>query len=117
MVPVGATRRVAPTRVAPTTTSPSPSSPHGPTPGSIGAIIGQFKSITTKRINALRGTPGAPVWQRNYYEHIIRNAAEWQRIRQYIQDNPARWEADGENPANLRPGQTVCSGGRNDVKP
>lgn len=92
---VGATRVGATQRVAPT-------SPRGPASGSIGAIIGQFKSITAKRINALRNTPGAPVWQRNYYEHIIRNEAEWQRIRQYIQDNPARWEADRENPAVLR---------------
>lgn len=66
------------------------------------AVVRQFKSITAKRINALRNTPGAPVWQRNDYEHIIRNDEEWQRIRQYIQDNPARWEADRENPAALR---------------
>ncbi|GIV55247.1 MAG: hypothetical protein KatS3mg040_0015 [Candidatus Kapaibacterium sp.] len=100
---VGATRRVAPTRrvahrvgathrVAPT------DPPRGPASGSIGAIVGQFKSITTKRINALRGTPGAPVWQRNYYEHIIRTEDALQRIRQYIVTNPLRWLLDRENP-------------------
>ncbi|GIV57081.1 MAG: hypothetical protein KatS3mg040_1849 [Candidatus Kapaibacterium sp.] len=100
---VGATRRVAPTRrvahrvgathrVAPT------DPPRGPASGSIGAIVGQFKSITTKRINALRGTPGAPVWQRNYYEHIIRTEDALQRIREYIATNPLRWHLDRENP-------------------
>lgn len=54
-------------RGAPTTTN----RPAGPARGSIGAIIGQFKSVTTKRTNETRGTPGSPVWQRNYYEHII----------------------------------------------
>lgn len=37
-----------------------------------------------------------PIWQRNYYEHIIRNEAEWERIRAYIRDNPRRWEQDDE---------------------
>jgi len=48
------------------------SPPRGPAPRSLGAFVAGFKSIVTKRINALRGTPGARVWQRNYYEHIIR---------------------------------------------
>ncbi len=91
---VGATRRVAPTtRVAPT------APPHGPVSGSVGAIIGQFKSAVTKRINAQRGTPGAPLWQRNYYEHIIRDEESLNRIRQYILDNPRRWAYDRNNPA------------------
>ena len=85
---VGATRRVAPT----------PIPPRGPNAGSIGAIIGQFKSITAKRINALRDTPGAPVWQRNDYEHIIRDDHALARIRDYIQSNPQRWADDQENP-------------------
>ena len=82
--------RVAPTRVAPTTT------PRGPDAGSIGAIMGQFKSITAKRINALRDTPGAPVWQRNYYEHIIRNERALNAIRRYILNNPANWTKDAD---------------------
>jgi len=44
-------------------------------------------------------TPGVPPWQRNYYEHVIRNEEELQRIREYIQTNPLRWELDQENPA------------------
>ena len=71
--------------------------------GSLGAIVGSFKSAATKRINELRNTPGAPVWQRNYYEHIIRDEEDLYRIRQYIRDNPRRWHEDENNPANFRP--------------
>ena len=71
----------------------------GPPKRSIGAIVGSYKSAVSKRINAMRGTPGAAVWQRNYYEHVIRNEAALNRIRQYIVDNPARWAEDPENPA------------------
>ena len=72
--------------------------PRGPGPGSIGAIIGQFKSTATKHINILRGTPGVRVWQRNYYEHIIRNETELNRLGQYILDNPVQWDTDENNP-------------------
>ena len=44
------------------------------------------------------GTPGAPVWQRNYYERVIRNDLELRYLRQYILDNPAKWAADKNNP-------------------
>jgi putative transposase len=66
--------------------------------GSLGAIVGNFKSITTRRINQVRKTPGQPVWQRNYYEHIIRHEKELNAIREYILDNPANWLQDVENP-------------------
>ncbi len=69
---------------------------HGPKRRSVGAIVGSFKSAVSKRTNELRGAPGAAVWQRNYYEHIIRNENDLKRIRQYIANNPARW-AEGEN--------------------
>ena len=72
--------------------------PHGPAAGSVGAIIGQIKSIAAKRINALRGTPAAPVWGRNYYEHIIRYETSLNRIRRYIAANPSRWAEDHEHP-------------------
>ena len=72
---------------------------HGPKPGSIGAIIGQFKSVVTKRINQTLDSPGAPVWQRNYYERIVRNDDELNAIRRYIQENPLKWELDQDNPA------------------
>lgn len=65
----------------------------------LGQIIAYFKYQSTKQINAARETPGVPVWQRNYYEHIIRNVAELERTRQYIQSNPLRWAQDIENPA------------------
>jgi REP element-mobilizing transposase RayT len=48
----------------------------------------------TKRVNELRGIPGAKLWQRNYWEHIIRDESDLNRIREYIQTNPARWEKD-----------------------
>jgi putative transposase len=83
---VGATRRVAPT-----------DKPHGPKPGSVGAIVGQFKSVVIKQINRSRGTPSAPVWQRNYHEHIIRDEMELNRIREYIRQNPLKWAEDREN--------------------
>ena len=44
---------------------------------------------------------GAPVWQRNYHEHIVRNQEELQRIRQYVHDNPFKWSEDPDNPTNL----------------
>jgi putative transposase len=61
-------------------------------------IIRAFKTFSARRINACRGTLGVPVWQRNYYEHIIRNEKALTRIRQYIAYNPARWADDPENP-------------------
>ena len=60
-----------------------------------------FKAAVTTRINTLRCTPGAPVWQRNFYEHIVRNEKELLEIQQYILDNPAKWELDKENPDRL----------------
>lgn len=69
-------------------------------PDSLGAKVRSFKAATTRRINARRGTGGAPVWQPDYYEHVIRNAADLDRIRQYILDNPTRWADDPEHPSN-----------------
>lgn len=57
-----------------------------------------YKSATAKRINLLRGTPGTPVWQRNYYEHIIRSDADLRRVREYIEANPARWTEGDRQP-------------------
>lgn len=91
---VGARRCLAPTRrIGPT------GRPKGPAPGSIGAILGQIKSLSKKAINKIRATPGRPVWQPNYHEHIIRNERELNRIREYICNNPLRWPSDRENPA------------------
>jgi REP element-mobilizing transposase RayT len=68
--------------------------PHGPPTNSLGAMIGQFKSRATKRIWTLPGMNRHPIWQRNYYEHIIRNEQEYQRIVQYIESNPQHWQED-----------------------
>lgn len=62
-----------------------------PIPNSIPTIVGAFKSVVTKRINLLRGTPSAPVWHRNYYEHIICSEKEYENIANYIYDNPKNW--------------------------
>ncbi|MBC7263420.1 MAG: transposase [Chloroflexi bacterium] len=69
-----------------------------PLSGSLATIVRSFKSAATKRINEWRCTPGAVVWQRNYYEHIIRNEREWDAIREYIYLNPTQWDQDIENP-------------------
>ena len=56
-----------------------------------------FKASVTKRINLLRVTPNAPVWQPNYYEHVIRDQTDWERIHRYIESNPSKWARDEEN--------------------
>ena len=78
----------------------TPARPFAVDPGSLGAIVRAFKSRTAKRINRLSRSPNGSVWQRNYYEHIIRNEKDLARIRQYIIDNPAKWAEDADNPAN-----------------
>jgi REP element-mobilizing transposase RayT len=70
-------------------------------PGALSTIVGAFKSAATKRINRVRETPGAPVWQRNFYEHVIRDEKGLNAILEYLQFNPARWAEDQENPANV----------------
>jgi len=65
-------------------------------PGSIGSIIRSYKSAVTRWCN--KNNHQNFQWQRNYYEHIIRNENELNRIREYIQNNPLKWELDRENP-------------------
>jgi putative transposase len=60
----------------------------------LGQLIGAFKTISAKHINLFRNAPGLPVWHRNYYEHIIRNQAEYRKIWDYINTNPQNWEQD-----------------------
>jgi REP element-mobilizing transposase RayT len=67
---------------------------HGPRPSSVGAVVGSFKSATTRRVNRIRGTPEASFWQRGYYEHVIRDEGDLDEIRAYILQNPLRWELD-----------------------
>ena len=61
-------------------------------------IVGYIKMNTAKRINQLCNAHGVPVWQRNYYEHVIRNEGSLNSIRQYIAENPVHWALDEENP-------------------
>ncbi|MBL8076945.1 MAG: hypothetical protein JNM55_03205 [Anaerolineales bacterium] len=79
--------------------APTPPIKHKP----LGGLIGAFKTVSTKQINLLRGTEGQVVWQRNYYEHIIRNEPEMDRISRYIESNPSRWPDDEENPNIIHP--------------
>jgi REP element-mobilizing transposase RayT len=61
-------------------------------------IVGRFKMLTAKRINETRQLPGVSLWQRNYYEHVIRNEDDYRGIAEYIADNPHRWEEDVLHP-------------------
>jgi REP element-mobilizing transposase RayT len=70
-------------------------------PRCLGSFIAGYKAAATKRINLLRGTPGAAVWQRNYFEHVIRDEEELQAFREYIAQNPLAWEHDEENPGRV----------------
>ncbi len=72
--------------------------PMGTLPGSLGAIMQNFKSTSTRQVNVLRQTPGLPLWQRNYFERIIRDERELNRIREYIVNNPLKWALDTEHP-------------------
>ena len=78
--------------------SASPLRPNGTQPGSIGAIVQTFKSHTTRKINRITQSKGKTLWQRNYYEHIVRNQESLQKIRSYIQMNPRSWASDQLHP-------------------
>jgi putative transposase len=92
----GATHRVAPTK-NPYSAPGKTRRPTGPKPRSVGAVMAQFKSLVTKSINDTRQYRGGTVWQRNYYEHVIRDEESLNRIREYIATNAHRWDLDREN--------------------
>jgi len=71
-----------------------------PVKGSIPTMIRSYKSAVSYRINLMRGSDGVPVWQRNYYEHVIRNQTDLQNKTDYIDANPLLWDEDDENPVN-----------------
>lgn len=77
--------------------------PRGPKPASLGAIMAQFKSRVTKRLWKMPSLKGTPIWQRNYYEHFIRNEKDLQNKTCYIEANPTLWNQDDENPLNFKP--------------
>jgi REP element-mobilizing transposase RayT len=74
----------------------APQRPHR-MPKSVSSFIGGFKSAVTKRVNEIRHTPGAAIWQNRFYDHIIRDEKSLQRIREYIVNNPMNWQTDEQN--------------------
>jgi len=70
----------------------------GPT---LGKIMRAFKSLSAIEANRALGRAQRPFWQRNYWEHVVRDDDDLNRVRQYIIDNPVKWAEDPENPANL----------------
>jgi putative transposase len=72
--------------------------PKGTMPRSLGAIIQNFKSVSSRKIARVVGRTGTPVWQRNYFEQVVRNEDELWQMSEYVLNNPLRWETDNENP-------------------
>jgi REP element-mobilizing transposase RayT len=66
--------------------------------GAVGAIVLNFKSVTNRTRNRMQRSSADKMWQRNYYEHIIRNAESLQHLRQYIHNNPRSWQEDQLHP-------------------
>ena len=79
------------------TTKPAPTKKRHALP----EIVRALKTFSSRRINEIRNTLGVKLWQRNYYEHIVRNENELNEIRKYIQENPLKWETDKENPKRI----------------
>jgi REP element-mobilizing transposase RayT len=77
----------------------------------LGRLIGAFKTVSTKHINLLRQTEGQTVWQRNYYEHVIRNDREMGNIWRYIESNPVMWEVPPPGLPQIRLGFAEFGGG------
>jgi len=71
-------------------------------PYKLSEIIRGFKTFSARKINEIKNTKGNPVWQRNYYEHIIRNQQSYDEIYAYILSNPQTWDRDRNNPKNFQ---------------
>ncbi len=84
--------------------SPLPVTRSGPRPKTIGAIIGLFKATVTKQYHETGELTYKKIWQRNYYEHIIRDKRDYEKIYEYIESNPINWSLDEENPER----STMC---------
>jgi REP element-mobilizing transposase RayT len=76
-------------------------------PNSISSFVAGFKSGVTKRINLLRNNRDIPIWQRNYYDSIIRDEQSLITIQEYILNNPCQWEKDLDNQENDQSGQAL----------
>ena len=73
-----------------------------PVSGSIPTIVRAYKSAVTHAVNVAENSRGSVLWQKNYYEHIIRNDRELQNIEWYIVNNPLNWQLDRDNLQNIR---------------
>ncbi|MBI5063165.1 MAG: transposase [Desulfatitalea sp.] len=107
---VGAGFKPAPTKPAPTKpaiTRPAITKPAGTTPAAkkhgLSEIVRDFKTFSARQINSIYNTAGTSFWQRNYYEHIIRDEESMNRIREYVSGNPAFWADYKENPVYTPP--------------
>ena len=72
----------------------SPLHPVGPAKKSLGALIAGFKAACTRRAREMTGKPDFEIWQRSYYDHVIRNERDLAALREYIDNNPLKWELD-----------------------
>jgi REP-associated tyrosine transposase len=81
----------------------------GPVEGSIPTIVRTFKAAVTRDAKRESGINGE-IWQRNYYEHVLRDGEEYARASRYIFENPLRWESDRENAAREKQGKQVVVG-------
>jgi len=93
--------------ISPATTGGTTTKPGGASPATTGGaspsptlfdVIGAFKSISTIKVNKLLGRRGVPLWQRSYYEHIVRTGEDLRKIQRYILEKPLMWSLDPENP-------------------
>jgi putative transposase len=70
---------------------------------SLSSAIGAFKSLSTNAARVAGMIADAKLWQRGFHDHVVRNDADLDRLREYIANNPLKWHLDRENPANIRP--------------
>jgi REP element-mobilizing transposase RayT len=82
---------------------------NGTKPQSLAAITQNYKSVSTRQINRMNKAKGNVIWQRNYYEHIIRNEEALNNILEYVVNNPINWVKDQENPANFQTMQLLSN--------
>ncbi|MDT0633163.1 hypothetical protein RQM47_14055 [Rubrivirga sp. S365] len=72
----------------------------GPRPRSLGAFVGGFKASVTRRVRRECGAPNLAVWQRSYWDRVVRTEREVEAVRRYIHENPERWHDDRLHPAH-----------------
>lgn len=101
---VGAGLKPAPTGVVVTATGVAAPLDYAPRQHGLPEILRAFKTFSARRINAVRGTAGAAVWQRGYYESIVRDERALGRVREYVRANPQNWRRDHQYPSALKRG-------------